>query len=209
MAIIENAALAQEINRRMRPRAEQVIGLSVILQDDLAALSALGVEASADVIDDGAQGPIAFTRQHFVDYLGLVQALLAGGADATVMAAAQGLKVRSIDVIISGMAGGADTTGLDPVAAALRSRIRPRAMQIRALRFQASNDVRVMGMILAGLDNADQVDDGRSGEGLAAPYVWQLAALVGFLQAATGSGVNNEAAALAIDAACTIPLEVR
>lgn len=209
MAIITNSKLTKEIGERLRPRAETVLGLQIILQDDLAVLSALGVEASEDVIDDGSVGPIDFTRQHFVDYVSLIQDILIGGQNPTLLAAIQMLRVRALDVIIGNqMASGTEVIANDPVATALKNRIRPRAKKIRATRFAMQNDVRVMTAMLEGYADEDLVDDGRSAEGLAMIPIIYLKVFVGFMAALIDPSINTEARGLAVDAACTEPLSV-
>lgn len=212
MATITDVNITNEINRRVRPRAESILGLNVVLADDYAVLSAVaaGLTPGSTVIDDGVPAPIPFTNDNFIAYTGLLNSLLTGGHDPDLQAAIAAAKVRPIDLIVSLLARSqeAPLSMTDIPARMLFERIRPRAKLLRKLNYEFANDIRVLGRLLSGLSPTDIIDDNRAAEGIAPLTVSQVNKLVAFAVSAVSADVNTTDVADAIDAACDTVLEV-
>lgn len=193
-----NQKLINEINIRMRQRAETLLGLYTIIQDDLSVFPTIA--SSNEIINDGAIGPIDFTRQHYNDYVELLN-IIVSAVSPELLQAVRRLQVRAIDVILSGMGSSGNEIETDPLVSVLKNRIRPRSRQLRALRFIASNDVRVMTNLLTGLNDTEEI------EGLNIT-VGEIRVIIDFLSGLINPEINTEERAMAIDAACVYPLEV-
>ena len=209
MALIENPALATQISTRVRPRAETIAGLAVIVANDIAALQAIPAPAAAAVLNDGTNAPIPFTGQHWADYLTLLQTILAASQQAAVVAAVQAAVVRPIDLIVKNLAASGSSTNGDPATNALAVRIRPRAAQLRAKLYVFQNDIRILAALLfslpSGTQAADTINEQRT-DGVQNLTVGTIQAIVGY-ESAMVSG-NTVAFANAVDAACLNPLQV-
>lgn len=199
--------LANEVNRRIRPRCESLIGLQAILADDIAAMQSVDTSAMqpTDVIDDG-QGVIPFTKQSWDDYATLIQSSTALGEDANVQTLFAAAKVRPIDLIISNLSR-SSTSELTGAAKVLAERIRPRAELLRGVRYRLTNDSRILSVLIEGMDPADVIDDGRAAEEVSPLTVGLVQVFIGVVDSLTGATVNTDGAANAIDAACLNPLE--
>jgi hypothetical protein len=204
MAIIKNEILTFQVNGRMRPRAEELIGLYTILPEDILFMTEQNIVASQDIVDDGTTtSPIPFTNQHWYDYLELISLIVsAANSNPVLISACRSLQVRGIDVILSNLSSTGDTLGLSPTANILRNRIRPRAKIIRARRYLSNDDVRIMGPLLAQYDSQDLIDTGREAEGLLPVPVGYCQAIIQFLGGLIDPSVNTENRAQSIDAAC-------
>jgi hypothetical protein len=204
MATVTEGKLIDQMGLRARPAAEAFIGIRGLLRDVIPAMQ--GVTEVPAVVDDS--GPIPFTAERWAAFLALCQQLYAGTTSPGMTYVLGALRVQP-DNVIGAWYQVALVADADPARRVYLSYVRPLALYLRRWRYKANDFQRNLGYLLAGLADADLIDEGRGAEGLAPVPVAVVKGLVQFMQAMTAADVNGEAAGLAIDAACgDIPLVV-
>ena len=209
MATITDPRVVKQICR-WRTRAEQAAGLIAVSGQMLPILSAIPCAPGADIINDDGMGgaepsQFPFTHDNYLALVGLFTAVAGLAQNAPAMAALDGLRVRMVQNCAPQLPDVAQPTRLEE---ALHYLIRPVAPLIRAIRRTADDDARVTPRVITtyGLQSGDIIDEGYAGRTVAVDHVLIMSQVLG--QMCSGA-VNTDAVADAIDAACTMPLEVR
>jgi len=192
--------------QRVRVRSELFLGLLTQIQDDHQVMSQLPDPPVEQVIDSGGLFP--FDGSDWVNIKTLYQLLLGLGQDSTASSILMSAKVRPLDYILRTMPDrfySSPYTGSDPFATILYSRIRPRALVIRALRYVLNDDKRVIGRVLslpeiAALPDDETVNENRSD---APPLtLGVIRGYYGIISQIIGGPVDSEEIAQSIDDAC-------
>ena len=192
--------------QRVRVRCELFLGLLTQIQDDVAAMNQVGDPPEGMVID--SSGLFPFDAGDWQRIKLLFQGLLALGQDPTAQAVLNAAKVRPLDYILRTMPDrfySSPYTGSDPFTTILYSRIRPRALVIRALRYVLNDDKRVIERVLslpeiAALSDDETVNENRSD---APPLTLGIIrGYYGIISQIIGGPVDSEEIAQSIDDAC-------
>jgi len=192
--------------QRVRVRAELFLGLTAQLKDDLAAMAKLPDPEATQIIDDSGLFP--FDGGDWLRLKSLFAALVQMAEDEQVQVMLKAAQVRPLDYILRTMPDrfySSDYRGGDPYAAILYSRIRPRALVIRALRYVLNDDKRVIGRVLslpeiAALPDDETVNESRSD---APPLtLGVIRGYYGIISQIIGGPVDSEEIAQSIDDAC-------
>jgi hypothetical protein len=154
------ARIAKQIREKIRPRAEQIIGVGVQLADDFRVLSevAATLPNNSTEIDDGQNGPLPFLNSDFHAYLDLVDTLLI--AFASIEPTAKKIQVRPLASIINKY--NPHDEPVTDAASALQNRIRPMSAHLQRLRYQFEQDTILLdATLLGGMDTAAEIDEER------------------------------------------------
>jgi len=192
--------------QRVRIRSELFLGLLAQIQDDLQVIVNLP-DPPVDLVIN-SDGLFPFDGGDWAAIKGLFGSLAAMGGDATASAVLNAAKVRPLDYILRTMPDrfySVDYQGGDPYQAILLSRLRPRALVIRALRYVLNDDKRIIGRVLAlheiaALPDNETINENRSD--VPPLTVGVLRGYYGIISQIIGGPVDSEEIAQAIDDAC-------
>ena len=192
--------------QRVRIRAELFLGLTAQLKDDLSAMDKLSDPEATQIIDDSGLFP--FDGGDWLRLKSLFAALVQMAEDEQVQVMLKAAQVRPLDYILRTMPDrfySSDYQGGDPYAAILYSRIRPRALVIRSLRYIINDDKRVIGRVLAqpeiaALPDTEEINENRSDVppitlGIVRGYYGVISQII-------GGPIDDEQMAQSIDDAC-------
>ncbi|GIW59034.1 MAG: hypothetical protein KatS3mg087_0100 [Patescibacteria group bacterium] len=192
--------------QRVRVRCELFLGLLTQIQDDLAAMAQVGDPPVDAVID--SSGLFPFDGGDWQNIKALFQGLLTIGQDTTAQAVLNAAKVRPLDYILRTMPDrfySSTYTGGDPYATILHSRLRPRALVIRALRYVLNDDKRVIGRVLslpeiAALPDSETINENRND--VPPLTLGVVRGYYGIISQIIGGPIDSEDIAQSIDDAC-------
>lgn len=201
MATITDSRLAKQVRERIRPRAEQILGMRTQLLDDIEVITPFLPSDDAIVIDDGQPGPLDFRNSDFNRYVELVSGLqlLYTGISEVI----DKLKVRALGNIVRPYTP-SDAIVSD-AASALRYRIRAMAPHIQKIRYQFEQDVAIVGEQIVGLTLTDIIDEERT-DGVEPVTVGDVSALIGWAGQIIDPSVITTERARAVNAASLQPV---
>jgi len=192
--------------QRVRVRSELFLGLLAQIRDDLQAMATLP-DPPVDLVIN-SDGLFPFDGWDWITIKGLFGALEAMGSTFTTSAVLNAAKVRPLDNILRTMPDrlySVDYQGNDPYVSILLSRLRPRALVIRALRYILNDDKRIIGRVLAlpeitTLPDDETINENRSD--VPPLTVGTLWGYYGIISQIIGGPIDSEEIAQAIDDAC-------
>lgn len=203
--MIDNPKLLHCV-QRIRVRSEFVLGLTAQLRDDLTAMNRLPDPNPEMVIDSSFLFP--FDGVDWLTLKGLFSQIIALTEVPEVEAILKQAQVRPLDYILRTMPDrfySFDYQGNDPYVLIFYSRIRPRAMSIRSLRYTLNDDKRVIGRVLSlpeivGLNDTEEINEYRSD--VPPLTVGIVRGFYAVVNQVIGGPIDSEEVSQAIDDAC-------
>lgn len=206
MATITDPKVIRQLNERLRPHAEQMIGIYTLMDRDESTIDSVqaSIAEDATVIDDGITDPLPFTQAMYHDYANLADDLLSNGSDSAFQNALVKAQVRPIDLILSNLtAQSGESTSDDDRVRTLHNIVRPRSVVLRRLKHTIGDDLVVLPQVLSPYNDDDVIDDGRAET--TNLTVDEVRTILNTGETAIGSTVNTDARRLAVVVAAHNP----